>query len=201
MDRVALLEQALFVVGYFHLAAFLPPLLDRVRRLFRSQDVGGLHSHSYLLHQSIHTLTALRLGDELDSLLGEVAELVLGGKPIEHLEGGNSEDFARLDVLLSLAEGWYGFGWDRLAEPVIERVWSILAKGTLPPREQTMLAARYSSALAKAPSGTAQPRLEQIFEALKGIRDTYTTSSHFSVSQLDVVEAVAFAAVEVCRCS
>jgi hypothetical protein len=41
----------------------------------------------------------------------------------------------------------------------------------------------------------AQKRLEEIFRQLRGIKDTYTTSSHFSVSQLDVVEAVVLAVV------
>jgi hypothetical protein len=40
-----------------------------------------------------------------------------------------------------------------------------------------------------------QKRLEEVFKSLKGIKDTYTTSTHFSVSQLDVVEAVVLAVV------
>ena len=41
----------------------------------------------------------------------------------------------------------------------------------------------------------AQKRLEEVFKSLKGVKDTYTTSSHFSVSQLDVVESVVLAVV------
>jgi hypothetical protein len=36
---------------------------------------------------------------------------------------------------------------------------------------------------------------ELIFRQLKGVKDTYSTSSHFSVSQLDVVKAVVLAVV------
>ena len=49
--------------------------------------------------------------------------------------------------------------------------------------------------MGQAPVEIAQKRLEEIFRQLKMIKDTYTTSSHFSVSQLDVVEAVVLAVV------
>src|SRR5205823_13123723 len=61
--------------------------------------------------------------------------------------------------------------------------------------ERTALASSYAQAVGQAPVEVAQKRLEEIFRQLKGVRDTYTTSSHFSVSQLDVVEAVVLAVV------
>ena len=35
-----------------------------------------------------------------------------------------------------------------------------------------------------------------VFDQIKGIRDTYTTASHYDGSQLDVVEAVVIAALQ-----
>jgi hypothetical protein len=198
LEQAAFLEKALFVVGRFRLLDYVGSLLDRVRGRLSLLDVGGVYTLSLLVRESIRVLVLLRLGDELDSFLGEVAGLVLQGRTVEQVgeEGG---DLYRLLVLLGLAEGWYGFGWDRLAEPVLDRVWSILVRGTLPPREQTGFACAYIAAAGQAPGEAARCRLEEVFRQLKGIKDTYTTSSHFSVSQLDVVESVALAAVEVCR--
>jgi hypothetical protein len=53
----------------------------------------------------------------------------------------------------------------------------------------------YASAVGQASVEVAQKRLEEVFKSLKGIKDPYTTSTHFSVSQLDVVEAVVLAVV------
>jgi hypothetical protein len=57
------------------------------------------------------------------------------------------------------------------------------------------LACAYAKAVSEAPVEVAQKRLEEVFRSLRGIHDTYTTSSHFSVSQLDVVESVVLAVV------
>jgi hypothetical protein len=66
-----------------------------------------------------------------------------------------------------------------------------LQKGEpLPPRDQTQLACAYVRALGQAPARVAQGRLEELLKSLKGVRDTYTTSTHFSSAQLEVVEAV-----------
>jgi hypothetical protein len=99
-------------------------------------------------------------------------------------------------VLLRLTEGWYSFGWAALAEPVLRKAADILRTGDLPPREQTTLAAAYAGALAQAQLPTTRGRLEVLFAELQGIRDTYTTSTHFEVSRLDVVEAAVLSAVE-----
>jgi hypothetical protein len=198
MDQATFLEKALFVVGHFRMLDFVSPLLERGRSFVGQQQTSSLRVVSWFSKQVIHLLTAMRLADDLDSFLGETSELILHGRSIDQL-GSHGDDLIRLHALLCLAEGWYGFGWDTLAEPVTCRVWSLLLANTLPSREQTQLACGYIEALGKASMDVAGRRLEEVFGELKGIKDTYTTSSHFSVSQLDVVESVAFAAIEVCR--
>jgi hypothetical protein len=196
MDQAALLEKALFVAGRFQLVDCVGPLLDRVRRSLRGLDNAGIYASSGLLRQSIATLTDLRLGDELDSLLGEVAALVLAEKSVEQVDNTTAEQLAQLHVLLCLTEGWYSFGWDRLAQPVIDRVRFLLVENRLRPREQTQLACTYAVAVGKAPPAIARSRLEEIFRHLKGLKDTHTMSSHFAVSQLDVVESVVLAVMD-----
>jgi hypothetical protein len=41
----------------------------------------------------------------------------------------------------------------------------------------------------------AKKRLEEIFRELKGVRESFTSGSHFSVLQLDVIESVVLAVV------
>jgi hypothetical protein len=100
-----------------------------------------------------------------------------------------------LRVLLHVTAGWYYLGRDSQAEPILQVARAVLWRGDLPPREQTDLAASYAEALGQAPEGGRQG-LEELFAQLKGVRDTYTTSTHFCISHLDVVEAVVLAAVQ-----
>jgi hypothetical protein len=68
-------------------------------------------------------------------------------------------------------------------------------QGSRPPALQER-AGGHVGAVGEAPVEVAQRRLEEVFKQLKGVKDTYTTSSHFSVSQPDVAEAVVLAVVE-----
>jgi hypothetical protein len=72
---------------------------------------------------------------------------------------------------------------------------ALLLKAELPPRTQTALACAYAQTVGQAPVEVAQKRLEEIFTSIKGVTDSYTTSSHFSVSKLDVIESVVLAVV------
>jgi hypothetical protein len=116
MDQAAFLEKALFVAGHFQIREFTPLLLDRVRWQLVAQDVTRLQVLSTMIRESIHLLTVLQLGDELDSFLGEVSELVLKGRPVALLTGRDQQTLQALEVMLCVTEGWYGFRWDRLAE-------------------------------------------------------------------------------------
>ena len=152
-----------------------------------------------MIRACIRLLTVLDLGDELDSFLYETDRMVRAGTSIEEFNGTDQQSRQALQMMLCLAEGWYGFGWDSLAQPVVQQTWAVLLSGQLEPRERTRLACCLAHALGNAVSDIAQPGLEDIFHRLPPIRDTYTTSTHFSAAQLDVVESVALAAVEVCR--
>jgi hypothetical protein len=99
-------------------------------------------------------------------------------------------------LLLRVAAGWYFLGRDRQAGPILDAARGVLLGNDLPPRSQTTLACAYSEAVGQAPADAARKRLDEVFRRLRGIKDTYTTSSHFSVAQLDVVESVVLAIIE-----
>jgi hypothetical protein len=202
-EQAQFLEKAMFVARYYRLVDFVDPLLDRVRTQVSGLNLMGLYMLSPAIRECIHSLIILRMGDELDSFLGEIAGLVPLGELLRQL-ASDGELTAHgpipyaLLVMLCVAEGWYGFGWDRLAEPVTQKAWALLLSGSLCFRTQTQLACAYAECIGKA-SGVDRGRLEDIFHHVKGIRDTYTSSTDFNVSPLEVVESVALAAVEVCR--
>jgi hypothetical protein len=199
MDQLGFLEKALFVAGYFQCSESAVILLERAQRLFRRMsEAESWFGCPSLLRGCIQAMTALRLGDELDSFLEESSRLVLRGGAVVDFSFDERAALERFGVLLCLAEGWYGFGWDSKADPVLQKAWTVLTTGELSPREQTTLIQRYADTLRWKQAPLVRQQLEDVFRHLPPTRDTYTTASHFCVSQLDVVESVALAGVEVC---
>jgi len=149
-----------------------------------------------LARESLRSLRKLGMRDEIDHILRQMAELVLEGNDVRQIDFKKRDNGAdALRALLQVAAGWYFFGRDTQADQIISVARTVMLAGDLPSREQTQLAKSYAYAVGQAPVEVAQRRLEEIFKSLKNVKDTYTTSTHFSVSQLDVVEAVVLAVV------
>jgi hypothetical protein len=195
MEQAAFLEKALFVAAHFGRVEHIHPLVARFQRMLQGQKgPHALQALDELAGQCFRGLRKLGMRDEIDQLLRQMADLVLEGQDVKVKEfKKEAHGPAALRTLLKVASGWYYFGRDSQAEPVLQVARTILMQGDLPAREQTQLAVSYVGAVGEAPVEVAQRRLEEVFRQLKGIKDTYTTSSHFSVSQLDVAEAVVLA--------
>jgi cellulose synthase operon protein C len=190
-ERAGFLEKALFVAAHFDSVGHIHQQVGRFEKMLQGQRGGqAIQALETLAGQCFRSLYQLDMRDQADRLLQQMADLVLEGKDLA------SVDAAGLRALLLLAGEWYSFGRDGQAEPVLQAARALLLKGDLPPREQTQLACAYARTVGQAPVMVARKRLEEIFTHVKGVEDTYTTSSHFSVSQLDLIEAVVLAAVE-----
>ena len=149
-----------------------------------------------LAAQCFRGLRKLGMRDEIDLILRQMADLVLEGKEVKQIDyKKRDQGAAELRALLQVAAGWYFFGRDNQAEPILQAARGVLLANDLPTREQKLLACAYAGAIGQAPVEVAQKRLEEIFRHLEGIKDTYTTSTHFSVSRLNVVESVVLAVV------
>jgi hypothetical protein len=194
-ERATFLEKALFVAAHFDSTEHLHPLVARFEAMLQSQSGSlAIQALEKLAGRCFRGLRKLGMRDQIDPLLRQMADLVLEGKDLESL------DPAGLRAMLLVAEEWYFFGRDAQAEPVLQAVRKVLLSGELVTndhraKEQTALAAAYARTVGQAPVAVAQKRLEEIVTSVKGVRDTYTTSSHFSVSQFDVIEAVVLAVV------
>jgi hypothetical protein len=199
LDRAAFLEKAMFVAGHFGRREHVHPLVARFQRMLQAQRGGqALPALGSLAGQCFRGLRKLGMRDEIDQLLRQMADLVLEGQDVRSVDFTRQpEGPAKLWALLRVAAEWHSYGRGNEAESILQVAQGVLLQGGLWPREQTQLACRYAEALGQAPVAVAQQRLEEIFKSLKGIRDFYTTSTHYSVSHLDVVEAVVLAAVEV----
>jgi uncharacterized protein (TIGR02996 family) len=196
LDWAFLLEKAL-VAARFGQAELAKPLVDRFRTMLQSQE-GERAAELIDFSGGLVLGNLLRLGlrDEAGALLTQMADLILEGRNVEDVDPRSPAWPKALRALLPVAGGWYALGSERFAEPVMEAARAVLFRSDLFYREQTLLAVNYAQTLGQAPVEVAQKRLEELFQKMTGIRDTYTTNQYFSLSQLDVIEAVVRAAVE-----
>jgi hypothetical protein len=139
-----------------------------------------------LLGACVRGFLAFHLPDELASFLGEIAPLIQG------VSGGRDE-WTRLCALASLAEGWYACGPGELARPVISRALDLLP--SLAPRPAGWLACATAGAVRTAPAEEARACYQAVLERTSA-PDTYTTSTHYGLTQLEVIDAIVLSAVE-----
>jgi hypothetical protein len=197
LDRAALLEKGMTVAAHFDRHEHIQMLVARFQKLLQSQRGSNAEqSLDTLAGQCFRVLRKLGMRDEIDQLLRQVTEIILEGKDVAQLDakalGGNPP---ALQALLRVATGWLYLGRDRQAEPILNAARAVLFKDELQAKELTTLACTYAATVGQAPVEVARERLGELFGKLQGIRDTYTTNTHFGLSQLDVVEATVLAVV------
>ncbi|MFK8113490.1 MAG: hypothetical protein AB8B91_14895 [Rubripirellula sp.] len=151
-----------------------------------------------LFTQSFRGLRKLGMREQIGRLYGSVAEQVetaTGSKKSRVAKRKSTEGSRAQRLLLCVAGGWYYFGEEDRAREIADGVRTRLKAGDLPAIEQRTLATAYLNAVSQAPAEEALERVNQIFAIGKkgardvpNISDSMATSSHFSISQLDVVE-------------
>ncbi|HEX5270288.1 MAG TPA: hypothetical protein VFW33_07375, partial [Gemmataceae bacterium] len=210
-EQAELLEKGLFVAAHFDRKESVQHLVTRFGRLLQPQrDAPTVQALDALAAQSFRGLRKLGMQQEIDKLLSQMAEVLLKGRDLPVVEdaGWRAKQPAALRALLHVAAGWYYFGRDGQAETVLRAARSALlaplpkGKDTNRPAlsgrevmDRTDLARAYAAALSQAPVEVAQARFEELFDKLEGILDTFTTNTHYSRCQLQVVEAVVLAVV------
>jgi cellulose synthase operon protein C len=151
-----------------------------------------------LAGQCFRSLRKLGMREEIDKLLAQMANVVLDGQDLDTLVKKihfKEDSPAPLQALLDVASSWYYFGRDHQADAVLQAVRAILFKAAYPPLKQRDLACAYARTVGQTNREVAKTRLEEIFRDLKGVKDSFTSGSHFSVCQLDLIESVVLAVV------
>jgi hypothetical protein len=199
-DQAGLLEKAAFTAAHFGLADYIHPLVDRFQTILQAhREPQAIQAVEALADQYFRSLRKLGMRDEIDRLLTRFVDFVLGGKDLDTLVNGinfKTDSPAPLTALLRVAGAWLDSGQASQAHPVIEAAWALLLKAGFPPLKQTALACAYSATVGRMPTPAARERFEALFRDLKGVRDVYSTGTHFSSSMLRVIEAVVLAVVE-----
>jgi hypothetical protein len=100
-------------------------------------------------------------------------------------------------LLLTVAGGWFYFGQHEQAQPVAREARQQLFHTEMSAVQRSSLACAYLAAVAQAPLAVALPLIQELFAKdpktqapnLARMVDPLFTSTHFSLAQLDVVEA------------
>lgn len=204
VQQALLLERGLFLAAHYDQPLAVQSFVGRFQQLLETDhDLETLKALEPVLHQSFKGLRKLGMRDEIAWLLEKMANAVRrvdgagapgagGTSPPGRAAASRAE---ALKLLLQVAAGWFYFGQAERAWPVLDDVRDVLFSGELKAFQQTPLACAYASALGHAAVDVAFERLEELFGRLRGISDTFTTNSHYSLSQLDVVEAAVLALV------
>jgi hypothetical protein len=196
VDRAMLLEKALFVAAHYDKKDEVQRLVGCFHGLI---EAGGgdlpVRNLETLLGRSFLSLRKLGLRDEVGLLLERMARVIEQNPELNAgaagADGTASSAQARVQLLLlQIAAGWFFFGQDDRARPILDRARTLLFKGDLIAVERTALACAYVNTLGQAPLELGLARSLELFRKVKGVHDTFTTCSHYSLSRLDLIEAV-----------
>lgn len=203
--RAVLLERSLYLAGHFDLRDTVATLVGSLHALLEQQreaDLGTMRSLQQLFGESFRGLRRLGMREDIARLLQRLETLVDGiAVPRSKSKSKNVAEWRKVVVesskmQLQVASGWFYFGDLERAWPIVDRVRKLLfGTNDLMPVHRTQLACAYATTLGQSPVEEAVPRMMQIFRDLDGIGDSTTTNTHYSVSQLNVVEATVLAMV------
>jgi hypothetical protein len=200
-QRAKLMERALFLAGHYDRAEFLQQLVNGFIELLETQKgENAAQALEPVAGQSLRCLRKLGLREEIDSLLYRMTDLVMQGESLAAVRNrfkAVDQWVHPLRSLLHIASGWFYFGRNEQAIPFLDEARNLLFETDNKPTPiyRTRLACTYALTLSQAPVDYALKRFEELFKKLGPLGDTFTTNTHYSLSQLEVVEAVVLAVV------
>ncbi|WP_020468231.1 hypothetical protein [Zavarzinella formosa] len=200
MTQCQILERAIHVAGHFNRTDLVRGLFDSFLDFVKRQKTpqAQYDAINRIAGEGIRNLRRLGLRDEIDRFLKQIADSLLGGKPLDYIRrtaGASWPDL--LCALLNLAEGWQFFGAFDQARPILDEARSTIYGNAKEPKDKrivfkniTRIVQAYISASAHGPIHDALNRIEELFQHLEKLPNTYTTASHFSRLHLDIVEEI-----------
>ena len=195
-----LLERALFLAAHWDRGDMLQNLVAVFFDLLNHQQSGVFTEAVDGLAQCLRGLRKLGLRQEVDALLGRMTNLIMKDTSLAKLKekSRNNDDWAdTVRSLMPIAAGWLYFGKQETAMPFLNEARGLLFATDNKPAtvKRSRLARAYADALGQAPVELGLERYQELFAKLGPLTDTFTTNSHFSLSQLQVVESVVRAVV------
>jgi hypothetical protein len=196
-----LLERALFIAGHYDRREQVQALFNRFIAFVKTRDDEMRYKTiNYIARECLRSLRKVGLKDEIDHFLKSITEIVTQNKSLIQLRQSSGTKWPEvLTALLYLAEAWQYSGAYSQAKPFLDEARStIFANGkdkTIKPLQLAKLVQTYVSALGQGPVDEALNRIEELFQKLEKLPNSFTTMSHFSRLHLNVVEDVVLSLV------
>lgn len=197
--QAKLLERSLFLAGHYDRRELVQVLFTRFIEIIRLRSDGELYETiNKVARECLRSLRKLGLKDEIDQFMKPVIDLVVQGKSLPQLRASSGSHWPELLMaLLHLSEAWLYFGnYDR-ARPFLDEARDTIYGNKGAPKEKSIkvhplakLVQTYITTSGQAPVDEALNRVEDLFQHLERLPNTFTTSSHFSRLHLNIVEDV-----------
>ena len=222
MDKASLLQKSMYVAAHFDrvdavqsyvslfensLSAIVSEYLA-LQSNYNTPNKEKVDAIESLFTESFRGLRKLGMREEIGRLYSGVEALIEkhepGGKKSRQAKNSKTEiDGTRpLRLLLCVASGWYYFGQEIQAGAIAKQVGKVVFKKDMPAVEQKDLACAYVNSVSHALVYDAITMIRKLFarkkngdRELANVKDNMTTSSHFSVSQLALIETTVMALV------
>jgi hypothetical protein len=201
--RALVLEKGLFLAAHFDRAGDVQVFVDHFDELLEpgAKDTPPVENLVGLLSQSVRGLRKLGRREEVGALLDRMELLLRSDPTLQDPKALANARGKSLALLLKLAEGKFFFGQEEQARAILDQTRETLLRRDLLASSaasvsavpQKEVACAYLSALGQAPMDLALARVMELFRRLEGIGDSFTTTTHYSLSRLEVVEAVVLA--------
>jgi cellulose synthase operon protein C len=189
-----LLEKALVLSAHFEQSDYVRLFVSRYHEFLKRDQAEIARHGEALAGQCFRGLRKYGLREEIEALMRELTEALTQGQPPEALRG-RADWPALLRTLLHVAAGWFFFGKDKEALELLGEARAALYGGGLSREDTTQLACRYAGTLGQAPADVALQGIDEMLDRLEGVYDNFSTWTHFSLSQLQVVEAIVLGVV------
>ena len=167
-------------------------LTDRVRH-WATRNVEELHGFPPLIRSCIDALDAIDGPHGPDEFLADISRTLMGDASLaEWIARATPADSNRVRILLAVADRWYRFGKDGLANPVIRGSISLLRKLweqlEAAARVQARLAAEIVGALRSASPPVSAEHIEALLKATPRFLNSPNVESY--IDHLKVLESI-----------
>jgi hypothetical protein len=202
--QTQLLERSLFLAAHYDRTELVQTLFGRFLDFVKARSGTEMYDAiNQIARECLRSLRKLGLKNEIERFLAQMTDLIVQGKSLPALQAAAGPTWPDvLRSLLHLAEGYLFFGAFQQAKPFLDAARATILenpkagkdKGVKPPQLATLVQT-YVTALGQGPVDEALGRIEELFQRLEKMPNTYTTASHFSRLHLNIVEDVVRALV------
>lgn len=178
--RALVLEDGLKIAGHFGRTALVKQLVAQIASAIKELGADGVTEVGQMLVAGVRSLRRVGLRDEAGDLLSRAGAVLKG------------EDSKTLEARLGLASGFAYLGAMDRAQPIIDEVLVRLGRqsGTINPGDRSRLNRAAARALSHTPTDVALAGLLRLADQLPFTTDSFHTNSHFSLSMVDLADAL-----------